>query len=104
MRKATITKNGEMRTDGSTFCEQCGNGLPASAPFAVEVIDKYGAKRYVHGRCKVAWDEANPTDDPQLTQQHINPGKGINKDGDDILRDPENADPCPMEDTREKLL
>jgi hypothetical protein len=43
-------------------------------------------------------------DDPQITEQHVNPGKGINKDGDDILRDPENADPCPMEDLREKLL
>jgi hypothetical protein len=47
---------------------------------------------------------AKLSDDPQLTQQHVNRGEGINKDGDDIIRDPEKADPCPMEDTREKLL
>jgi len=102
---ATITRIRETQNAGRpTNCLLCRTPVPELAPpFAAEVTDGT-VTGYVHGRCKEAWDEAHPTDDPQLTQQHVNPGKGINKDGDDILRDPENADPCPMEDLREKLL
>jgi hypothetical protein len=70
------------------------------------------AKAEAHARTSYACKDGRDSilvvgfapDDPQITQQHVNRGEGINKDGDDILRDPENADPCPMEDLREKLL
>jgi hypothetical protein len=106
---AVITKIGETQNVGRpTNCLQCKTPVPELAPpFAFEVTDGT-LTAYVHGRCKAAWDEAHPTevpsDDPQLTQLHVNRDEGISKDGDDILRDPPNADPGPMEDPREKPL
>jgi hypothetical protein len=52
---AAITKMGETQTAGAAFCLQCKQGVPTTAPFAVEVEGGY-----VHSRCKAAWDEAHP--------------------------------------------